>query len=282
MSRPRFWTASVVMAEIGFVLATQRLVPRGPELVVMAQLILVTGPLLWLAVLAVNDAHDLASDRLNPRKAASPLVAGRVSPQGAVRIALAAGGAAVLAALSIGPLFAFGTALVVALGWAYSVPPVRLKARPGADLLANAVVGVLGPLGGWVAFTGGAHGFPWQLAVLGVLAAAALYLPTTAADRDADRRAGIATIAVRLGPRGTFELGFALWTASAVMAFFLSYNGVVLDRSLLPVQAVATPILLVLYRVLLKGRPSFTAITVVATAYLVPCAAFALTYVESI
>ncbi|MCD0443369.1 UbiA family prenyltransferase [Glycomyces sp. A-F 0318] len=281
MSRPRFWTASFVMAEVGFALATRRIVPRGPEAVTMLHLLLVTGPLLWLAVLAVNDANDLATDRLNPRKADSPLVAGRVPRRAALRIAVAAGVLTVLAAVPLGVLFTVGVALVVLLGWAYSAPPVRLKARPGADLLSNAVVGVLGPLGGWVAFTGAAEGFPWPIAVVGVLAAAGLYLPTVAADRDADREAGVGTIAVSLGPRAVFELGFALWTASAVLAFLLSLNGVVLDTSLVPLQLVATPALLAMYRVLLRDRPSFTAITVVACAYLVPCAGFAVTYVDS-
>jgi chlorophyll synthase len=41
-----------------------------------------------------------------------------------------------------------------------------------------------------------------------------------------------------------------------------------------------TPILLALYRVLLKDRPSFRRIGLVAAAYLVPCAAFVVTYVE--
>jgi 4-hydroxybenzoate polyprenyltransferase len=282
VSRPRFWIASLVMLEIGFVLATHRIVPRGPEAAAMAHAFLVTGPLLWLAVLAVNDAHDLESDLVNPRKAASPLVAGRISTRGVLRIAVAAGVLTVAVAVPLGALFAAGTALVVLLGWAYSAPPVRLKARPGADLLANAVVGVLGPLGGWTVFTGGAAGFPWPLAVIGVLAAAALYLPTTASDHDADRRAGIATIAVRLGPRAVFEIGFALWTASAVLAFWLALEDTVLDASLVPLQAVATPVLLAMYRLLLRDRPSFTAITAVACAYLVPCAGFALTYVDSI
>ncbi|SDE25440.1 UbiA family prenyltransferase [Glycomyces harbinensis] len=282
VSRPRFWIASIVMAEIGFVLATHRIVPRGQEVVTMAHLLLVSGPLLWLAVLAVNDAHDLATDRINPRKAGSPLVAGRISARGAFRIAVAAGVLTVLAAIPLGALFTVGCALVVLLGWAYSAPPIRLKARPGADLLANAVIGVVGPLGGWVAFTGGAQGFPWPIAVVGVLAAAGLYLPTTAADRDADRAAGIGTIAVSLGPRAVFELGFALWTASAVLAFLLSLNGIVLDASLVPLQLVATPVLLVMYRRLLRDRPSFTAITVVACAYVVPCAGFALTYIDAL
>lgn len=280
MSRPRFWTASFVMMELGYVLASHRIVPRGPDLALMAYACLVTGPLLWLAVLAINDAHDLASDRVNPRKADSPLVAGRISTRGAFSIAVAAGLATSVASIPLGALFTAGTTLVVLLGWAYSVPPVRLKARPGADLLANAVVGVVGPLGGWVVFTGGAAGFPWQLAVLGILAAAGLYLPTTAADREADEQAGIGTIAVALGPRAVFELGFALWTASALFAFFLTLNGIVLDASLLPMQVVVTPVLLVLYRVLLRSDPTFPKITVVACAYLLPCAGFMIGYVD--
>jgi 4-hydroxybenzoate polyprenyltransferase len=275
MSRPRFWTASFVMMELGFVLAAHRIVPQGTDLLVMVYACFVTGPLLWLAVLAINDAHDLASDRVNPRKADSPLVAGRISPRGAFRIAVAAGLLTAVASIPLGALFTVGTTLVVLLGWAYSMPPIRLKARPGADLLANAVVG------GWEVFTGGAAGFPWQLAVLGVLAAAGLYLPTTAADRDADRQAGIGTIAVVLGPRAVFELGFTLWTASALLAFFLTLNDIVLDSSLLPLQLVATPVLLVLYRALLRSRPTFPKITVVACAYLLPCAGFMVTYVDA-
>ncbi len=39
---------------------------------------------------------------------------------------------------------------MLVLGWLYSAPPIRLKARPGADVTVNAlVVGVLGPLAGW-------------------------------------------------------------------------------------------------------------------------------------
>ncbi|HEX2145288.1 MAG TPA: UbiA family prenyltransferase [Glycomyces sp.] len=281
MSRPRFWIASLVMLEIGFVLATHRLVPLGAEIVTMGHAFLVTGPLVWLAVLAVNDANDLASDRVNPRKADAPLVAGRLSTADAYRIGLAASVFAVGAAVPLGAIFTVGTTVVVLLGWAYSAPPIRLKARPGADLLANAVIGVLGPLGGWVVFTGAAEGFPWPIAVIGVLAAAALYLPTTAADRDADEQAGIGTIAVRLGARATFELGFALWTASAVLAFCLALSDYVIDASLVPLQLFMTPVLLVLYRVLLKDRPAFSKITVVACAYLVPCAAFVVTYVDS-
>lgn len=280
IARPRFWIASAVMLELGFVLATHRVAPRGSELGILAHAFVVTGPLVWLAVLAINDAYDLGSDRDNPRKATSPLVAGRVLPADAIAISAAASALAVLVALPLGPIFALGTAAVVGLGWAYSVPPLRLKERAGADLVANAVVGLLGPLGGWVAITGSPGGFPWPIAVVALMAAAALYLPTTLVDHDVDLRSGTRTVAVVLGRRATFELGFALWAGSAVLALVLAWNGIVIDRALIPLHLVMAPVLLVLYRRLLTGSPSFSAVTIVAVAYLIPCAAFAQTYVD--
>ncbi|MPZ26789.1 MAG: hypothetical protein GEV12_10115 [Micromonosporaceae bacterium] len=283
MSRPRFWLLSVAAMQLGFVLATHRVLPRGTELVSLLHAMLVTGPLLWLAVLSVNDAYDLDSDRNNPRKAASPLVRGSITPRAAVGVGAAASLAAVLGAVPLGGQFALGTALTLVLGWAYSAPPLRLKARAGADVLANAfALGVLGPLGGWVAMTGTVDRFPWPISAVGFMAVAALYLPTTLVDHDPDRRVGIRTTAVALGRRATFELGFALWAGSAALTFGLAAAGVVIDRSLLPLHLLLTPVLLVLYRVLLRDRPSFPAVVVVAGAYALPCTAFVLTYVESI
>jgi chlorophyll synthase len=202
VSRPQFWLLSMVAMQLGFVLATHRILPRGAEILTMANAALVAGPLLWLAVLAVNDAHDLDSDRINPRKRRSPLVQGRLTAPAAVRIGLGAGLLAVLAALPLGTTFALGTALLVLLGWAYSSPPLRLKARTGTDVLVNAgAVGVLGPLGGWVATTGTTDRFPWPIALVGLLAVAALYLPTTLVDLDADRAVGVRQVHRHRGHR---------------------------------------------------------------------------------
>jgi 4-hydroxybenzoate polyprenyltransferase len=283
LSRPMFWPLSIVATQLGFVLATHRVVPRGGEIPVLANAALVAGPLVWLAAGCVNDASDVVGDRISARKAGSPVVEGRLTPGAALRIGGVASGLAVLAALPLGGLFTLGTALVVLLGWAYSAPPLRLKARPGFDVAVNAVVvGALGPLGGWVAVTGTVDGFPWPIAAIGLLAVGGLYLPTTVVDRDADRRVGIRTTAVVLGPRSTFELGFGLWAGSAVLAFGLAATGVVLDRSLLPLHLLIAPVLLTLYRSLLRDRPSVRAVLLVAGSYIVPCAAFTLTYIESI
>ncbi len=45
---------------------------------------------------------------------------------------------------------------------------------------------------------------------------------------------------------------------------------------------VLIPVLLVLYRILvIRKRPKFRAVTLLAAAYLLPCTAFILTYVDS-
>ena len=93
--------------------------------------LLVLGPLIWGAVLAQNDLHDLRSDRDNPRKATAPLVTGAVS---ATRLRVWYRGSRPPPSpppLYVGPLFVLGVAGVLLLGWAYSVPPLRLKTRPG-------------------------------------------------------------------------------------------------------------------------------------------------------
>jgi chlorophyll synthase len=130
--------------------------------------------------------------------------------------------------------------------------------------------------------TGTVDGFPWPISIIGVMAVAALYLPTTMVDRDADRHAGARTTAVALGRHATFEIGFALWTGSAALALGLAVADVVIDPALVPLHLLITPVLLVLYRVLLKEPASFGSVLVVAGTYVVPCAAFVLTYVQSL
>jgi lycopene elongase/hydratase (dihydrobisanhydrobacterioruberin-forming) len=278
IARPWFWPVSLLPYYVGVLLATHRLFPSAaqvPRLLVGA---LVVEPLVWLAVLAINDAHDLPGDLRNPRKANTPLTSGRLSPNAVRGIAYGAAFVALAVSLSVGAAFAAGALLALALGWLYSTPPVRLKARPGADVAANGLaLGALGPLAGWTA----AHqlsGFPWAIALQGVLVGAALYVPTTLADYPADLAVGYRTVAVRLGPRVTYRLGFAAWTAAAVLSVVLAATGTVIPRRMLPFEAVTVPGLVLGYHLLLRRHQSVPRIAAVSFLFLVPSAIFALTY----
>lgn len=279
VGRPAFWVVSIVPYYTGILLATHRLIPpveEWPRLIVGA---VVMGPLVWLAVLAVNDAYDLPSDRLNPRKAKSPLLDGRITLRAAKRLAFAAAVAAVGLSLHVGIVFALGVLLAVLLGYAYSVPPVRLKTRAGFDVAVNALaLGAFGPLAGWAAVNPDLSDFPWLMGLQGTLAAIGLYLPTTLADLEADRAAGYQTVAVRFGPRTTYLIGYAAWIAAATLSVILAATNTIIPRTMLPLELVMVPVLIAAYRKLIGPHQSFKGIITLATLFLLPCTTFALTY----
>ena len=280
VSRPWFWPVSWVPAYLGTVLAGHAWLPAPEDAGRAMVALLVLGPLIWGAVLAQNDLHDLRSDRANPRKATAPLVTGAVSARRLQRWYYGIAAAAVGCALYVGPLFVAGVAGVLVLGWAYSVPPLRLKTRPGWDVAVNAlVVGVVSPGAGW-AITRAPWEFPWQFAVIGVLFAAALYVPTTVTDLAADTGAGDTTFAVRFGARFAYRIGVVLWGSALVFSLVCAGLDVVVPRSTLGAQLVLAPVLLVAYAMLTR-RPTITKLALISVLFGVPTAGFALAYVGS-
>ncbi|GID70369.1 hypothetical protein Acy02nite_82500 [Actinoplanes cyaneus] len=263
-------------AYLGTVLAGHAWLPADPGRAAVALLVL--GPLVWGAVLAQNDLNDLPSDRENPRKANAPLVTGAL-PAARLRVwyrgmALAAAGVALL----VGPLFMLGVGGVLLLGWAYSVPPLRLKTRPGWDVAVNAlVVGLVSPAAGW-SITRAPWDFPWWFGLIGVLFAAALYLPTTVTDLTADSRVGDTTFAVRFGARFAYRLGILLWTAALVCPMLCAADGELLPRSTLIPQLMTAPFLIAGYAVLTR-EPTIPKLAVVSMLFGIPTVGFMLSHV---
>lgn len=298
VGRPAFWPVSLLPYYVGVLLATHQVIPPmelWPQVLAGA---LVIGPLLWLAVLAINDAYDLPGDLLNPRKSKSPLLDGRVSLPAAKRIAAISGAAALLVSLYVGLAFALGVLLALLLGWLYSVPPARLKTRAGFDVAVNSLaLGAFGPIAGWAVVRPSSGwsshpaewamswsdlaslgGFPWVMALQGTLVAIALYLPTTLADLEADRAAGYRTIAVRLGARTTYRLGFIAWIAAAGLSVVLAATELVIPREMLWLEVVMVPVLVAAYRRLIGPGMTFRGVIILASLFLAPCGTFALTY----
>ncbi|MEU5878347.1 UbiA family prenyltransferase [Spirillospora sp. NPDC047279] len=293
IARPALWLVSLVPFYVGHLLATRRLiagqdvcVPPGraclPEITPVLTGLVVWGPLVWLAVLAINDACDLPGDQRNPRKDGAPLVSGRLSVRAAVVAAHLTAAAALLVALTVRPSFALVTLGFLVLGWLYSVRPLRLKDRPGFDVATNAVaVGGFALLAGWTVVRP-VEGFPWVMAVAGVLVATALYIPTTVTDYKADVASGYTTIAVRLGPRAAYRVGLGAWTAACALAVVLAATGHVFPERTFWVQAASAPVLVALYhRHLGRAREPgevLHGIVVVSWCFLVPYLVFALMY----
>jgi chlorophyll synthase len=108
--------------------------------------------------------------------------------------------------------------------------------------------------------------YPPIMVLLGLLVAAALYVPTTVMDVDADRGAGDATAAVRWTPVLCRWLGLGLWTAAIVVWLAVCHLGVLVERESWPVQDAMAPVLLLVYATMTRV-PSIPRMAVVAMAF---------------
>jgi 4-hydroxybenzoate polyprenyltransferase len=111
------------------------------------------------------------------------------------------------------PLFAWSNAACVVMAVLYSVPPVRLKARAGWDLLINCLgFGMLTPLAGW-GLTGRALPPGMRSVAIGfAFLFGALYPPTQIYQILEDRARGDRTLVIVLGESASlaFATGLAL------------------------------------------------------------------------
>ena len=235
----KFWIVSMVPLYIGWVLAqpaaTRHLYIDDAGLVLA---LLVIGPFLGTFTFLLNTYYDMGTtDRLNPRKKYVQVVEELIDPTTLLWSAVGFAGLGILLSWYVSSNFvsftAFGTSgpitsllgryefvlvmgLVVLLGFAYSHPAIRWKGVPGMDLVTNMVgFGILCPLGGWVLLQP-LELAPWWYFATITLFLGAVYAPTTASDYEADKAAGIRTLAVRLGIRRTLLLGFGLQILSVV------------------------------------------------------------------
>lgn len=200
-----------------------------------------TGPpLLQAAVLSfpltffingVNDVYDVEADELDGLRKEGETVRDRFDDMRRYRLALVAAAAMVMASTV---LFGFWNAVFVAgmlaLGYLYSAPPVRLKERPPFDSLSNGFIAV------FFSFYAGAStftspldvGFQHSLEALALtLAVAAGHAYYAAIDYEPDSEAGLTTVATVYGKR--FCVASAFTAVVLNYAVFRSQLGVYFD-----------------------------------------------------
>jgi 4-hydroxybenzoate polyprenyltransferase len=180
--------------------------------------------LLWLTlpfnllIYGVNDVFDQETDARNPRKGTlegARIDASEVRPV-VFGVILTNVPFLAYSFLFVPPIAIVWMFLYALLFVGYSVPPARFKARPYLDSLSNAAYAfplVFVPL----ALGSG----PVWPAALGLMAwSAAKHTFDAVQDVDEDRRVGIVTTAVRLGPGGVVLWSGAFW-ALATACFAL-------------------------------------------------------------
>jgi homogentisate phytyltransferase/homogentisate geranylgeranyltransferase len=191
-------------------------------------------------IVGINQLEDVEIDRIN--KPFLPVAAGDLSPAAGWRIVIVCAVVPLALAVSQGAAELVAVALGLAIGTAYSVPPLRLKRFPAlASLSITFVRSVVVNVGVWLHFSqalGGGwaiHPAVWALIAVTVPFSFAIAILKDVPDVEGDRRYAIATFSVRLGARPVLALGLAALTAAELgMA---SAGAVLLDEANAPLLA---------------------------------------------
>jgi len=165
--------------------------------------VVLAGPLVCATSQAVNDWFDRHVDAINePQR---PIPSGRMPGRWGLYIAVGWTALSLAVATLLGP-WGFGAAAVgLALAWAYSAPPLRLKVN---GWLGNAACGLcyegLAWATGAAVMAGGAMPAMQSLALAGLYSAGAHGIMTLNDFKavEGDRQMGIGSLPVRLGIRG--------------------------------------------------------------------------------
>ncbi|MGB7209325.1 MAG: prenyltransferase [Pyrinomonadaceae bacterium] len=184
-----------------------------------------------LLIYGVNDIYDYETDRLNEKKADYETL---VTPERRYGLWLAI----FLANFAFLDILLLGSIPVIISGVGflffsifYSAPPVRAKTKPFLDSAFN-VLYILPGVFSYALVTGAFP--PTSLIIAGGLWTAAMHAYSAIPDIEADRAAGLKTIAVVLNPYGTLAFCATLYAASAILsAEYLGFVGIAIGAGYL-------------------------------------------------
>jgi len=182
-------------------------------------------------IVGLNQLEDVEIDRVN--KPFLPIASGALRAATARRIVAACAVVPVVLALTQGVVELAGVLAGLAVGTAYSSPPLRLKRFPTAAALSitgvrAVVVNLAVALHFSTSLSDGAWVVPgpvWALCLFVIPFAFAISILKDVPDAEGDRRHRIATFTLRLGPRRVL--------AAAMAALTLGYLGMATAGALL-------------------------------------------------
>ncbi len=194
-------------------------------------------------IVGVNQLEDVEIDRVN--KPFLPLASGELTIAAARRIVAVCGVLPVVLGLTQGAVETLAVLAGLAVGTAYSVPPLRLKRYPAlASLSITAVRSLVVNLGVALHFTqslgDGGWSVPdpvWALTLFVVPFSFAIAILKDVPDAEGDRRFRIATFTLRLGAGRVLRIGLA---ALSVAYLGMAVAGPLLLDSVAPVVLAAT------------------------------------------
>jgi homogentisate phytyltransferase/homogentisate geranylgeranyltransferase len=164
-------------------------------------------------IVGVNQLEDIEIDRVN--KPFLPLAAGELTVAAARRIVAACAVVPVVLGLTQGALETVAVLAGLAVGTAYSVPPVRLKRFPVLAALSITLVrSLVVNLGVALHFTDPVPEAVWALTLFVLPFSFAIAILKDVPDAEGDRRFRIATFTLRLGAGRVLRIALAALTAA--------------------------------------------------------------------
>ncbi len=217
--KPITWFPPMWAFACGVVASGQDMGAQWPLLVLG---LVLTGPLVCASSQAVNDWFDRHVDAINEPD--RPIPSGRMPGRWGLGIAVAWTLLSLLWATLMGPWGFAACGLAIALSWAYSAPPLRLKHN---GWWGNAACGLsyegLAWLTGTAVMLGGAWPGPHSLA-LALLYSIGAHGIMTLNDFKAiegDQRMGIASLPVQLGAKGAARVACLLMVMAQLAVVLL-------------------------------------------------------------
>jgi chlorophyll synthase len=209
--------------------------------------VVLAGPLVCATSQAVNDWFDRHVDAIN--EPGRPIPSGRIPGRWGLYIAIAWSALSLVVAAVLGPWVLGAAALGVALSWAYSAPPLRLKQNGwwGNAACAVSYEGLAWVTGASVMLGGGLP--DWRIVALAALYSAGAHGIMTLNDFKAiegDRRMGVRSLPVQLGVDNAARVLCAVMALpqAAVVALLLDWGR--------PVQAAIVAAVLAAQLVLMR------------------------------
>ena len=206
-------------------------------------------------VFIINQLGDIDTDRFHQEKSQLPFSAGQLSRRQGGLLALIFLSLGVLCAILVGISYFIVLAAIIVFGVIYSLPPIRLKARPFFDLF---IIGVA--FGLWAVLAAWAILFFLPEIPLSLIVGASLFYAGThgihtASDYAADAAAGVKTTAVLLGPKHTARIGIFLISLGWLLLYtavgfytHLFWYGLLKYKSILLLIFSGLPVFALFYR----------------------------------
>ncbi|MBU1940351.1 MAG: UbiA prenyltransferase family protein [Candidatus Thermoplasmatota archaeon] len=164
----------------------------------------------------IDQFHDGHSKDMNLSK--QPLVTGELTPKKAWYLTFGFLVFSLITSYYVNFLFCSSIIILIILGFIYSIPPIRLKVRPGMDILCNASLGMMFFTAGTIL---GDTLLPFLIYIGVFFMAATFYIPTVVTDFEFDQRAGAHTSAVTFGPGRIVTTMLILTTIIVIISSYM-------------------------------------------------------------